>query len=54
MIILGRFLRWRRYRRYVAGLVRTDRKAGRMLDAERIEALKAEARRAVEATGRRN
>jgi|SRR5580700_8844903 hypothetical protein len=50
---LTRFLRWRRYRRFLGALVRADRRAKCLLTRERIAELKAQARIAAEAAGQR-
>jgi hypothetical protein len=49
---LTRFLRWRRYRRYLGALVRADRRAKCLPTRERIEELKGQARLAAQVTGR--
>ena len=46
---LYRFREWRRYRRFLGALVRADRREKRLPGPERIEELKDQARRAVQA-----
>ena len=43
------FLRWRRYRRLLAALVRDERRHGRPLNAAKIAAMKQQARKVMQA-----